>query len=760
MKINQVIGYLSIRYKFIITFFIISFIPLIVVGTYGLFILSTGLNTMAKHHAEDEVFTIARLMDSFLTTVQHDLSNLSVNIQPLVEITPIRNTSYPNQDGKVEFLNQVGPYFHAFLTQHEGYRKISYFDEMGWEKVGAELKDGEVKFSSSESLQYLGETEFYEDSIEQNPGEIYICELRAKGGPRIWFGTPVTDENGSKKGVLVAEFSMAAFHDFAAKAHPPSNYLTFLVDNQGQYIYHPLKANGTLVDDYPPEVVSEIISGQNGIVEESTEEIIGYARVSDKLEDEHKWIVVLTIPRAAIFSQVKKLSILFSGVLGVMVLGVLTAGFFAARHFTKPIEELRKGTANIARGDLDYKLDIHTNDEIEQLANDFNYMSRALSDLQGRLKLYTLNLEEKVEERTKEIEKEKQKLDNIVVGIGTALILVDRELNILWRNDIFEKWFGEIDTYWEIKCHELFQQLDSPCNECPAVQTFRDGTIEQIEKVMTTRTGEKKVYQYTTGPISENDDIIQVLIMIQDITEKKQLEAQVMHREKMSAFGLLSAGIAHEIGNPLSSLSSLLQYAQRTNTYESVKETFSLMDSHIDRISNIVREMVDFARPPKYEWQPTNVNDVITSAIGIANYDPRSKDVEIETLLDPEIPLISIVPDQLLQVCLNIILNAFDAMGPGGQFRVTSKKVDGYIEIAFQDNGAGMSEEVMEHVFEPFFTTKEEGEGTGLGLSVSYGITKNFGGEILVGSQIGTGTTFTVVLPTEGNGHERKHTNS
>ncbi len=761
MNINKVIGYLSIQYKLIIAFLAISFIPLIALGIYGLNVFSAGLNTMADKHVEDEVFTIARLMDSFLTTVQHDLSNLSRNLPFLVEIPPLREAPHPGHEGKAEWVNQLGSFFYAFLTQHEGYRQISYFDETGWEKTRAEIKDGEVKFASSESLQFLGENEFFQDSIELKPGEIYICPLELKKEPLIWFGTPVFDKDGLKRGILVADFSMAAFHSFAEKAHPPSKSLTILINNQGQYLYHPLKTSGGLSDDYHTRVVSEILSSQKGVIREDGQ-IIGYAHVSDKLEEGEHWIVVHTLPKDAILSPAKELKTFFLGIIGVMLIGVFIVGFFATRHFTKSIEKLRKGTASIAQGNLNYRLDIQTNDEIELLANDFNHMAQAISELEGKLKMYASRLEEMVEERTREIEREKQKLDNIVKGIRTALALIDREMRILWHNDIFEEVFGKIDISQGIKCYEMCRQSNFPCDECPAVKTLRGGGIEQLEQVMVTRTGEKRVFQYTTGPIRNNGNIIQVLIMIQDITEKKQLEAQVIHQEKMAAFGLLAAGVAHEIGNPLTSLSSLVQYVERKKCDESVcqEETFSLMRFHIDRIANIVREMVDFARPPKYEWYSTKVNDVIHSAVGIAKYDPRGKDVEVKISLDPEIPLITLAPDQLLQVCLNIILNAFDAMGSEKELTITSKLAEEKVEITFKDNGPGMSKEVMKHVFEPFFTTKEAGKGTGLGLSVSYGIIKNFGGEILVESHIGRGTTFTVILPLGEKRDGRIHTNS
>jgi signal transduction histidine kinase/HAMP domain-containing protein len=757
MNINKLIGYLSIYYKLIIAFIAISFIPLIVVGVVCFKVSYTGFSTMARNHLKDEVFTIARLMDNFLTTVEHDLSNLNGDLSSFVDISAISKTSYSIQEVKPELVNQLKPYFHSFLSQHEGYKKISYFDNMGSEKLQAEMKDGVVKFASSEQLRFLGGTEFFKDSIVLNPGEVYICSLGLKDDPRIWFGTPNFDGFGSKKGVLVAEFSMISFHHFAANAHPRSDSLTIMVDNQGRYIYHPKKSNGMLSDDYPPEVVSDILSTQSGIVEELNEEIIGYVHLSDKFEEGHHWIVIHTLPKDAIFYPVKKFRTFFIGMLSVVLLGVLIAGYFSSRHFTKPIESLRKGTASIAQGNLKYRLDIQTNDEIELLANDFNHMTQTVLELEEKLKIHASDLEKIVVERTSEIEREKQKLDNIVKGIGTGLALIDRKMQLSWYNEVFEEWFGKIDISQGIKCYEL---ANITSDECPAAQTFSDGRIGQVELVMDTCTGEKRVFQFTTGPIRNGDNIVKVLVMMQDITEKKQLESQVMHQKKMAAFGMMAAGVAHEIGNPLSSLSSLVQYTERKNYEESTKEMFALMRSNIDRIANIVREMVNFSRPPKYDWEPAQVNDIIQSAIGIAKYNPNGRGVEVKTFLDPEIPLINLVPDQLLQACLNILLNAYDAVGIEGELSVSSKLKDEKIEIIFRDNGCGMDKGVIEHVFEPFFTTKETGDGTGLGLSVSYGIIKNFGGEILVESQIGEGTAFTIVLPVGKDNHERMHTNS
>lgn len=486
--------------------------------------------------------------------------------------------------------------------------------------------------------------------------------------------------------------------------------------------------------------------------------LVGFLSIRYKLTI--AFFAVACIPISAFIAFELKVggNLLFAiGVIGAFLLSVLIAGIFASKQFTRPIEELREGTKSLAQGNLNHRLNIQTNDEIELLANDFNNMAQAILDLRSELQDYAFGLEELVKKRTIEIEKETQKLDNIVKGIGTGLALVNRETKISWYNHPFQEWFGEIDVSEGLKFYEF---VGISPDDCPASKTLVDGRIRQIEHAMVTHEDKKRIFQITIGPIREGSDIVKALVMIQDITARKELEARVIHQERMAALGVLAAGVAHEIGNPLASLSSLVQYNQRKYNYEPAQEMFSLMQANIDRISNIVREMANFSYPRNYEWRPSNVNDLIKSALGIAKYDPRAKQVEIKAPLEPGIPLIKALPDQLLQVFLNIILNSFDAMPKGGELIITSKHEDGQVKIAFQDNGSGIDKESIERVFEPFFTTKDVGEGVGLGLSVSYGIIKNLGGQIMVESEVERGTTFLIILPLEKESDERVHTYS
>ena len=234
---------------------------------------------------------------------------------------------------------------------------------------------------------------------------------------------------------------------------------------------------------------------------------------------------------------------------------------------------------------------------------------------------------------------------------------------------------------------------------------------------------------------------------VKDSTEVKRLQAQVDQSEKLAVIGQLAAGVAHEIGNPLTSISALVQIMQRRSKDEFISEQLSIVKENIDRISRIVRELVDFSRPPSYEVQLHDISDVIRTAVGIVKYDKRVKKVKFETDLKSGLPVVEIAPDQILQVFVNILINALDAMEGNGILKVKSYYDDDFVYVDVEDNGCGMDAKVVDQIFDPFFTTKEVGKGTGLGLSVSYGIIHKFNGKIKVSSVPNIGSIFTIILP-------------
>jgi signal transduction histidine kinase len=230
--------------------------------------------------------------------------------------------------------------------------------------------------------------------------------------------------------------------------------------------------------------------------------------------------------------------------------------------------------------------------------------------------------------------------------------------------------------------------------------------------------------------------------------ELRKAQFQILHQEKMASLGLMAAGIAHEIGNPLASISSLVQVMQRRVKDPALQDHLDDLQEQVKRITRIVRELVDFSRPKSAEPQWVDVNEVVRSAVGLVRFDRRAKDVRFETDLAEELPPVRCVPDQLQQVLFNLLVNALDAVeGKGRRIVVRSWAEEDSVAVSVADDGIGIPEAIRQKIFEPFFTTKPVGRGTGLGLTVSYGIVRNFGGTLDVESREGQGSTFTVRLP-------------
>ncbi len=260
--------------------------------------------------------------------------------------------------------------------------------------------------------------------------------------------------------------------------------------------------------------------------------------------------------------------------------------------------------------------------------------------------------------------------------------------------------------------------------------------------------------QLLVSPILDSEGkVISFFGIHRDLSEKKMLEKQLIHTQKMESIGTLAAGVAHEVGNPLASISALVQVVLRSTDDEFVKEKLGLVRNQVTRISKIIRDLVDFSRPSNYELQLTDVNQIITEAVEIVKVGKKSKQIKFDMELDEKIPSLPLVADQLQQVFVNILLNAIDAICEPDNLKEDNKiisksyKTDDNVVITFTDTGMGIAEENTAKIFEPFFTTKKEGKGTGLGLWVSYGIIKSFQGDIKVKSTAGEGTTFNISLP-------------
>jgi len=227
--------------------------------------------------------------------------------------------------------------------------------------------------------------------------------------------------------------------------------------------------------------------------------------------------------------------------------------------------------------------------------------------------------------------------------------------------------------------------------------------------------------------------------------ELQQSQAMLVQQEKQAAFGLLAAGIAHEVGNPLAAISSLVQMMNRKERDADMRERLGLIDEQLLRIQRTLRELVEFSRPSMAAISQFDLHDVINNALNIAKYYKRKKGKTIVTRFAPELPPISAIRDQVLQVFLNLILNAMDATEEGGTIEISTERKEDSLQVFVKDNGSGIAPVDQLKLFEPYFTTKTT--GTGLGLFICRNMVEAFGGGIRLVRSVPGETTFAVMLP-------------
>jgi signal transduction histidine kinase len=362
-------------------------------------------------------------------------------------------------------------------------------------------------------------------------------------------------------------------------------------------------------------------------------------------------------------------------------------------------------------------------------------------------------LELEVERRTKELGQARKMLQVIVDTTPAALVVLDEHLRVVQANRSAEIVHG--GPLAGRLCYEALAGRDDMCDECPAIDSFAGQASARVSgQRRDPRTGE--VLEIECHPLSLGEGQDYMLLVERIVTEQKKLEARLLHQEKMAAFGLLAAEVAHDMGNPLSSIDAQLQLLDRESLREDVVSVVETVRSEVARLHRILRELVDFARRRRDEASLVSVQSVVEDALRLLRHDRRMRRVETMDEYDAETPPVFMVEDHLMQVVLNLLINAIDAMPEGGTLGIELLPVGHSVALRIHDTGVGMDRPVLQQCLEPLFTTKEQGKGTGLGLSITKDIVEAAGGSVDLHSSLGSGTTVTVTLPAASSAIEEQ----
>jgi len=266
------------------------------------------------------------------------------------------------------------------------------------------------------------------------------------------------------------------------------------------------------------------------------------------------------------------------------------------------------------------------------------------------------------------------------------------------------------------------------------------------------------------GMVTQLEDARRSLLAEQE--ERRRVEDHLRHAERLASVGRLAAGLAHEIGTPLNVIGGRAEALQRRLAgNEATGRSLAIITAQIERISRIVRSLLDFARGSTPRLAPTSIPDVVRGVLDLMEHRIEQSGVRVALEVEPDLPRVRADADQVQQVLLNLASNALDAMPDGGSLTLRAARAavppalsdppgsgprTGFVALSVIDTGTGIRVEHQGRVFDPFFTTKDVGQGTGLGLSVSYGIVRDHGGAIELDSRPGSGSRFTVYLPVDG----------
>lgn len=368
------------------------------------------------------------------------------------------------------------------------------------------------------------------------------------------------------------------------------------------------------------------------------------------------------------------------------------------------------------------------------------------------------------------LEAARQFNEDIIENLETGIVVLDRDLNVIGWNRRMEALCGYSPKREEVLGRPLAEVL--PEEGMRAVEP----ELREVFAAPQRRNLQGRGWCFCRGPEARvlNLSILpvpdglssgaKVMVAVDDVTEMLDLQAQVLQSEKMASLGEISAGLAHEINNPLGIIVSkvriLMSEGHARGYHHEIMRDLETVDRHASRITAIMRNLLTFIRRPSLERVRLDLNRVVREALTFVERPFAQLGVRVESELAADLPFISGDANQLQQVLLNILGNAKDAMPSGGFIRVRSYcSPTGFPEMEVADTGSGIPPENLGRIFDPFFTTKVEGKGTGLGLSVSYGIVKAHGGELRVETSPGKGTTFRLIFPpvSSGEGGERRH---
>ncbi len=365
-------------------------------------------------------------------------------------------------------------------------------------------------------------------------------------------------------------------------------------------------------------------------------------------------------------------------------------------------------------------------------------------------KLEKLDID-KIKEIMVELSTEKELYKLVFDSMIEGVIVTNKDNKVILINRVMEGFIS-------VSKNRVNSQELGSCNFDPEIEEFFNDALANNQKILEEEVHLRrtdKTYTLSILPLLNEGETEGHVIILVDITEKKMREFQLRQAESLAALTTLSAGVAHEIKNPLTSIDIHIQLLNReiqkfkSNNLEvvkNIKNFLAIVKEEIDRLNSIVQDFLFAVRPMSLSLSKKNINGIVRDLVDFLKYELLEADIEVKLDLDDKLPDVVVDSKYLKQALLNIIKNSAEAIRSGGKIRIkTEEEKDGDVVIHIMDDGEGIPESIMSKIFEPYFTTRKS--GTGLGLVIVYKIIRELGGDLAVKSEEGEGTVFRIKLP-------------
>jgi len=701
-----------------------SILPISIIGWYN---IQTTKDSLIATIQEKQVSVVQRSA----TEVNHLLAMVSGRMKLLIDASNMTDLA----NVKKEKIEQS---LYSLLKQNSEIENAHVYNQNGEIIASAlrwqtNLSDLSIEKDIKDLLKGL-------DSFNHGNKTLQVSQVYFKdnGQPYIYLLTPFINNDQSTSGGMIVEVNLQSTFKKISSIYTGRNGYIYILDQNNNLIAH---------TDY-----SQVLLGKDVIRSSELRDMVKNKDVMYPMQYKSytgkkvigayapipstNWGVVIEQPIEKAFATIdfliRRLIFTLLLMIGIVVLISIIFGVW----FTKPIELMGKAVRKVSEGHLDTKIPYKAKDEFGQLSQAFNHMT------------------DEIKQKSETLKQEKERLDTIINGSGAGFALVHGDYRVSWMNPRLEEWLAENSD--GISCYSLLGRLSEPCKDCPLSEDIIEQNGNEVINTINQK-GETKIYSHRMYPLEHtNEGEPKYLIMVEDITEQRNLEEMVVQADKLSALGILASGFAHEVNNPLASISAYAEDLKERIKEESPEELvqsgemdhyLDIIKNNVDRCKVITGNLLNFSRKSTNSSLEINLAQTVEDSLILLQHVLKKKNIQLINEINSNIPIVFGDSMQIQQVLINIMQNAIDSMDDGGRLEIDSYVINDKIVLLIEDNGSGISKEQLNKVFDPFYTTKPVGKGTGLGLYISYNIMKKWNGDILIESQENVGTKISIVFP-------------